>query len=61
MESLSEIDREVLVLRHGEELSNTEVAEVLGIEPKAASARYGRALLHLSSQLKRQGVLSGST
>ena len=37
------IDREVLVLRHFEELSNVETAEVLGIETSAASNRYIRA------------------
>lgn len=41
------IDREVLALRHFEELSNSEVAEVLGIQPKAASIRYIRALKRL--------------
>jgi RNA polymerase sigma-70 factor (ECF subfamily) len=38
------IDREVLALRHFEELTNSEVAEVLGIQQKAASIRYVRAL-----------------
>jgi RNA polymerase sigma-70 factor (ECF subfamily) len=56
MAELSETDREVLLLRHAEELSNAEAAEVLGIEPKAASARYGRAVLRLSGQLRRRGV-----
>jgi RNA polymerase sigma-70 factor (ECF subfamily) len=56
MESLSETDREVLLLRHAEELTNAEAAEVMGIEPKAASARYGRAVLRLSTELRRRGV-----
>lgn len=56
MQELSDADREVLLLRHAEELSNAEAAEVLGIEPKAASARYGRAVVRLSSDLRRQGV-----
>lgn len=42
--SLSANDREILELRHFEELGNTECAAVLGIEPKAASIRYVRAL-----------------
>ena len=33
---MSETDREVLALRHFEELTNNEVAEVLGLERKAA-------------------------
>ena len=41
---LSVNDREILELRHFEELGNAECAAVLGIEPKAASIRYVRAL-----------------
>ena len=40
LESLSEIDREVVALRHFEELTNQVVATELGIAPKAASIRY---------------------
>jgi RNA polymerase sigma-70 factor, ECF subfamily len=45
------LDREVLALRHFEELSNNEVAEVLGIEKAAASKRYVRALARLREAL----------
>jgi len=48
---LSETDREVLVLRHLEDLSNNEVAEVLGIDKYAASKRYLRALERLRAVL----------
>ncbi len=41
---LSAADREILELRHFEELSNNECAAVLGIEVKAASIRYVRAI-----------------
>ncbi len=41
------IDQEVLALRHFEELTNQETAEVLGIQQKAASIRYVRALRRL--------------
>jgi RNA polymerase sigma-70 factor (ECF subfamily) len=41
------IDREVLTLRHFEELSNSETARVLGLEKTAASNRYIRALKRL--------------
>ena len=41
---LSPADREILDLRHCEELSNGECAAVLGIEVKAASIRYVRAV-----------------
>ena len=41
------IDREILALRHLEELSNREASLELGIEEKAASKRYVRALRRL--------------
>ncbi len=49
--SMDEIDREVLLLRHFEELSNKEVAAVLGIQENAASNRYVRALTRLKGLL----------
>ena len=52
LESMDEIDREVLALRHFEELSNNEVAEVLGLQKTAASNRYVRALKRLKSILE---------
>jgi RNA polymerase sigma-70 factor, ECF subfamily len=45
------IDREVLVLRHFEELSNVETAQALGLETTAASNRYIRALKRLREVL----------
>jgi RNA polymerase sigma-70 factor (ECF subfamily) len=56
---LPDDDREILLLRHFEELPNHEAAHVLGIEPAAASKRYGRALFRLH-QLLRAGGLGGS-
>jgi RNA polymerase sigma-70 factor (ECF subfamily) len=50
---MNPIDREVLALRHFEELTNTEVAQVLGIQQKAASIRYMRALERLRGILDR--------
>jgi len=47
LDAIDPTDREVLVLRHFEELSNVEVARVLGITPAAASKRYVRALVEL--------------
>jgi len=47
LDQIAEIDREVLVLRHLEELSNHEVAQILGIDRFAASKRYLRALERL--------------
>lgn len=45
--SMDEIDREVLILRHFEELSNAEVAEILGLRTSTASARYIAAMKRL--------------
>jgi RNA polymerase sigma-70 factor, ECF subfamily len=53
IEQMDPIDREVLALRHFEELTNSEVAEALGIEQKAASIRYVRALRRLKEVLSR--------
>lgn len=53
---LSETDREMLALRHFEELSNQEVAAILSIEEKAASIRYFRALRRLRAVLEEAGV-----
>jgi RNA polymerase sigma-70 factor, ECF subfamily len=41
---MDEIDREVLILRHFEQLTNDEVAAVVGVKKAAASRRYMRAL-----------------
>jgi RNA polymerase sigma-70 factor (ECF subfamily) len=51
IDTMNPIDREVLALRHFEELSNQEIAEVLGIEEKAASIRYVRAIRRLKEIL----------
>jgi len=55
IEGMEPIDREILALRHFEELTNTEVSQVLGIQVKAASIRYIRALKRLKETL---GTLS---
>jgi RNA polymerase sigma-70 factor (ECF subfamily) len=46
------MDREILALRHFEQLSNGEAAEVLGLDKSATSKRYTRALLRLKDVLK---------
>ena len=51
LNSMDPLDREVVVLRHFEELSNHETAEVLGIEQAAASKRYLRAFRRLKTIL----------
>ena len=47
--AMDPLDQEVLALRHFEELTNSEVAEVLGIQQKAASIRYVRAIKRLKA------------
>jgi RNA polymerase sigma-70 factor (ECF subfamily) len=47
LNQMDPIDREVIALRHFEELSNVETAKVLGIQQAAASKRYIRAMSRL--------------
>jgi RNA polymerase sigma-70 factor (ECF subfamily) len=47
LSAMDPVDREVLVLRHFEILSNEETAQVLGLKPSAASNRHVRALRRL--------------
>ena len=51
MNSLYPIDREMLALRHFEELSRAEAALVLGISRRPAAKRYFRALKRLKDIL----------
>lgn len=46
-------DREILALRHFEELSNEEIAQVLGITKSSASKRYMRAIMRLREALEQ--------
>jgi RNA polymerase sigma-70 factor, ECF subfamily len=48
---MNPIDREVLALRHFEQLTSGEVAQVLGIQERAAAKRYLRALERLKDIL----------
>ncbi len=57
LDEMDPLDREVLALRHFEELSNNEVAEVLGISKDAASKRHIRALLRLRDLLAEAGEM----
>jgi RNA polymerase sigma-70 factor (ECF subfamily) len=51
LNSMDPLDREVLTLRHFEQLTNEETATVLGIRKSAASNRYIRALKRLKEIL----------
>jgi DNA-directed RNA polymerase specialized sigma24 family protein len=56
MAALAETDREVLLLRHFEGLSNPEVAALLELSAAAVSKRYGRAVLRLHELLFADGL-----
>jgi RNA polymerase sigma-70 factor (ECF subfamily) len=51
LEAMDATDREVLALRHFEELSNAECARELGLSESAATKRYIRALRRLKANL----------
>jgi RNA polymerase sigma-70 factor (ECF subfamily) len=51
LNSMDPIDREVLALRHFEQLSNSETAQVLNLSEAAASNRFVRALKRLKAIL----------
>lgn len=57
LNAMDPIDREILVLRHYEQLTNGEVATVLGLDKSAASKRHIRALMRLREHL---GIPEGS-
>ncbi len=51
LDAMDATDREVLVLRHFEQLTNAETAQTLGLTDSAASQRYVRALERLRAML----------
>lgn len=61
LEGLKEEDREILALRHFEELTNIEAAQVLGIGADASSKRYIRALERLRKGLDSETENPGAS
>jgi RNA polymerase sigma-70 factor (ECF subfamily) len=51
LKSLDDIDREVILMRYYEQLSNQEIAAALGLTEAAASMRHLRALRRLKEAL----------
>lgn len=51
LDQLDESDREIILLRHVEQMGNSEAAEALGLAPAAAGMRYLRALRRLRTLL----------
>jgi RNA polymerase sigma-70 factor, ECF subfamily len=57
LNAMDPIDREVLALRHFEQLTPAEAAQVLGIKEKAAGMRYVRAIKRLKDILAAAGII----
>ena len=55
LNTMDPVDREVLALRHFEQLTVSDAAAVLGIKEKAAGMRYVRALRRLKEILHSLG------
>jgi RNA polymerase sigma-70 factor (ECF subfamily) len=53
LNSMDSIDREVLALKHFEQLSTSEMAQVLGMSKAGAGSRYLRAIKRLREILER--------
>jgi RNA polymerase sigma-70 factor (ECF subfamily) len=60
LDTMDPLDREIIALRHFEQLSNGEAAQVLGIKSAAASKRYIRAVQRLKEILASVGGVSGT-
>jgi RNA polymerase sigma-70 factor (ECF subfamily) len=56
LEELDDLDREIVALRHFEDLTNDEAAAELAITPAAASKRFVRALVKLKPALESLGA-----
>jgi RNA polymerase sigma-70 factor, ECF subfamily len=52
LNQMEPMDREIIMLRHFEEMSNTEASRVLGISPQAASNRHMRAMARLHATVQ---------
>jgi RNA polymerase sigma-70 factor (ECF subfamily) len=59
LEQLNEVDREIIVMRHVEQLTNQEVANALELSEPAAGMRYLRALRRLKDILGTSPEESG--
>ncbi len=58
LEQLDDEDRDILLMRHFEQLGNSEVADALGLSPAAAGMRHLRALRKLRAILGDRPSLS---
>ncbi|MFN0195101.1 MAG: sigma-70 family RNA polymerase sigma factor [Planctomycetaceae bacterium] len=58
LDTLGDEDREIVLMRHVDQLDNHEVAQVLGLSPPAAGMRYLRALRKLRGVLGESPSMS---
>lgn len=56
LDEMDEDDREILIMRHIEQLSNSEVAQAMDLSQPAAGMRYLRALRRLRAVLGDEAV-----
>jgi RNA polymerase sigma-70 factor, ECF subfamily len=56
LEELEPLDREIIALRHGEQLSRQEAADVLGIPVETAAKRYVRAVTRLRQRMAEESI-----
>ncbi|MCA9239399.1 MAG: sigma-70 family RNA polymerase sigma factor [Planctomycetales bacterium] len=56
IEGLDAADRDLLLMRHVEDLAYREISQLLDIDEAAARKRYGRALVRLRQQLAAAGL-----
>ncbi len=59
LDQMDEDDRDILLMRHFEQLGNSEAAEALGLSPAAAGMRHLRALRKLRAILGERPSLMG--
>ena len=53
LDEMEESDREVVLMRHAEQLTNREIAQALGLTEPAASMRYLRAMRRLKERMSQ--------
>lgn len=56
VDEMDEIDKEIIVMRHFEKLTNQEVSQVLELSEPAASMRYLRAMRRLREKFSPEDV-----
>ncbi|MDP1796689.1 MAG: sigma-70 family RNA polymerase sigma factor [Planctomycetaceae bacterium] len=61
VDQLEEDDRDIILMRHFEQLGNSEAAEALGLSPAAAGMRHLRALRKLRAILGERPSLNGES